>query len=56
MPLPDDERVTAVRPLSFKSCVGRGHPEFASGRQQDAAEYFTHLLELVRGLIGWGGG
>ncbi|KAG2446804.1 hypothetical protein HYH02_008364 [Chlamydomonas schloesseri] len=47
VPLPDDERVTAVRPLAFKSCAGRGHPEFSSGRQQDAAEYFTHLLELI---------
>ncbi|KAG2435345.1 hypothetical protein HXX76_007418 [Chlamydomonas incerta] len=47
VPLPDDERVTAVRPLAFKGCVGRGHPEFATGRQQDAAEYFTHLLEQI---------
>ncbi|KAG2483306.1 hypothetical protein HYH03_017809 [Edaphochlamys debaryana] len=47
VPLPDDERVRAVRPLSFKSCAGRGHAEFSSGRQQDAAEYFTHLLELI---------
>ncbi|PNH11503.1 Ubiquitin carboxyl-terminal hydrolase 5, partial [Tetrabaena socialis] len=43
LPLPDDERARA----SFKSAAGRGHAEFSSGRQQDAAEYFTHLLELV---------
>ncbi|GLC48552.1 hypothetical protein PLESTB_000110300 [Pleodorina starrii] len=47
VPLPDDERWHAVRPLSFKSAAGRGHPEFSSGRQQDAAEYFTHLMELI---------
>ncbi|EFJ49271.1 hypothetical protein VOLCADRAFT_90020 [Volvox carteri f. nagariensis] len=46
VPLPDDERCHAVRPLAFKSVVGRGHPEFSTGRQQDAAEYFTHLMEL----------
>ncbi|GIM06941.1 hypothetical protein Vretimale_11173 [Volvox reticuliferus] len=47
VPLPEDERWHAVRPLSFKSIAGKGHPEFSSGRQQDAAEYFTHLMELV---------
>jgi len=40
-------RAVAVRPQSFKSLVGRGHPEFSSARQQDAAEFFGHLLELV---------
>ncbi|GLI59780.1 hypothetical protein VaNZ11_001743 [Volvox africanus] len=45
--LPEDERWHAVRPLALKSVAGRGHPEFSSGRQQDAAEYFTHLMELV---------
>jgi ubiquitin carboxyl-terminal hydrolase 5/13 len=39
---------TSVRPASFKSLVGRGHPEFSSARQQDAAEFWVHLLELVR--------
>lgn len=24
----------SVRPLTFKTLVGRGHPEFSSGRQQ----------------------
>eukprot|EP01062_Namystynia_karyoxenos_P052127 TRINITY_DN4141_c4_g1_i1.p1 TRINITY_DN4141_c4_g1~~TRINITY_DN4141_c4_g1_i1.p1 ORF type:complete len:868 (+),score=375.79 TRINITY_DN4141_c4_g1_i1:93-2606(+) len=37
-----------VRPLMFKTLVGRGHPEFSSGRQQDAMEYLRHLLELLR--------
>ncbi|KXZ42745.1 hypothetical protein GPECTOR_121g446 [Gonium pectorale] len=47
VPLPDDERVRSVRPLAFKSLAGRGHPEFSTGRQQDAAEFWGHLLELV---------
>jgi hypothetical protein len=38
---------TAVRPTTFKSLVGRGHPEFSTGRQQDVAEYLLHLLDQV---------
>ncbi|KAL4854620.1 Ubiquitin carboxyl-terminal hydrolase 5 [Chlorella vulgaris] len=37
----------SVKPQAFKSLVGRGHPEFSSGRQQDAQEYFGHLLEVA---------
>jgi len=37
----------AVRPYGFKRLVGKGHPEFSSDRQQDAAEYFQFLLEYV---------
>ncbi|KAK9828336.1 hypothetical protein WJX74_009732 [Apatococcus lobatus] len=37
----------SVRPQRFKSLVGRGHPEFSSARQQDAEEYFQHMLEVM---------
>jgi len=36
-----------VRPLSFRSLVGQGHPEFSSSRQQDAEEYLRHLLDVM---------
>jgi ubiquitin carboxyl-terminal hydrolase 5/13 len=36
-----------IRPLMFKTLVGRGHPEFSTNRQQDSLEFFTHLLELI---------
>lgn len=36
-----------VRPLSFRTLVGKGHPEFSTARQQDAAEYLEHLLEVM---------
>ena len=33
----------------FKTLIGKHHPEFSSGRQQDAKEYLEHLLtKLVR--------
>jgi hypothetical protein len=40
-----------VAPRRFKNLAGRGHAEFSSARQQDAAEYFQHLLE-VRNFAG----
>ncbi|CAM9616195.1 unnamed protein product [Chrysoparadoxa australica] len=36
-----------VAPRMFKQLVGNGHQEFATGRQQDAAEYIQHLLEVM---------
>ena len=37
-----------VRPVTFKALVGRGHAEFATMRQQDAEEFFTHLVTSLR--------
>jgi ubiquitin carboxyl-terminal hydrolase 5/13 len=31
----------------FKAIVGRGHPEFATNRQQDAQEFLLHLLNMI---------
>lgn len=36
-----------IRPLAFRSLVGRGHPEFSSKRQQDAHEYLLHLFDKI---------
>ena len=46
MPLPVFQE--GVRPITFKALIGRGHAEFASMRQQDAEEFFTHLLTSLR--------
>jgi len=46
-PKEGEDKKTWVRPLMFKSLVGRGHPEFSTGRQQDALEYLQHLLGLL---------
>lgn len=37
-----------VKPASFKSLIGKGHVEFATMRQQDAEEFFSHLLTVLR--------
>lgn len=44
----------AVRPAYFKSVIGRGHPEFSTFHQQDAVEFFQHLLNQVIACVGSG--
>lgn len=41
------EEGALIRPRMFKAVVSRGHSEFSSGRQQDAAEYFQYLLNTL---------
>lgn len=45
----DDEELNSVelRPSTFRGLVGKGHPDFSTGQQQDAVEYFQHLLEIL---------
>lgn len=31
----------------FKTLVGRGHPGFSSNRQQDAQEFFLHIINII---------
>ncbi|KAH7923304.1 ubiquitinyl hydrolase [Leucogyrophana mollusca] len=37
-----------LKPAGFKTLVGRGHAEFATMRQQDAEEFFGHLITVLR--------
>lgn len=37
-----------LKPAGFKALVGKGHAEFATMRQQDAEEFFVHLLTVLR--------
>ncbi|THH03651.1 hypothetical protein EW145_g6112 [Phellinidium pouzarii] len=37
-----------IRPASFKAIIGKGHAEFATMRQQDAEEFLSHLLTVLR--------
>ncbi|XP_006757624.1 PREDICTED: ubiquitin carboxyl-terminal hydrolase 5 isoform X2 [Myotis davidii] len=36
-----------IAPRMFKALVGKGHPEFSTNRQQDAQEFFLHLINMV---------
>uniref|UniRef100_A0A8B9FQ50 Ubiquitin carboxyl-terminal hydrolase n=1 Tax=Amazona collaria TaxID=241587 RepID=A0A8B9FQ50_9PSIT len=36
-----------ISPQMFKAFISKGHPEFSSSRQQDALEFFLHLINLV---------
>uniref|UniRef100_A0A2K5D6T3 Ubiquitin carboxyl-terminal hydrolase 13 n=1 Tax=Aotus nancymaae TaxID=37293 RepID=A0A2K5D6T3_AOTNA len=36
-----------ISPRMFKAFVSKSHPEFSSNRQQDAQEFFLHLVNLV---------
>lgn len=41
----DDEQ--GISPLMFKTLVGKGHSEFSTKKQQDAQEFFSHILNLI---------
>lgn len=36
-----------IRPNTFKYLVGKGHPEFATKKQQDAQEFFLYIVSLI---------
>ena len=36
-----------IKPTSFKSLVGRGHPGFSTKRRKDAHEFFVHVFDLI---------
>lgn len=37
-----------IRPSMFKSLIGKGHEEFATMRQQDADEFFKHMVDAIQ--------
>ncbi len=40
-----------IRPQMFKNLIGKGHPEFSTNKQQDAQEFFLHLVtQIGKGL------
>ena len=43
----DSDRQVGISPHMFKHLVGRGHAEFATKKQQDAQEYFLHLVNVL---------
>lgn len=45
--VPDAEEQNGIAPRMFKSVIAASHPEFSSVRQQDALEFFLHLIDQV---------
>jgi len=43
----DEYYQDGIKPQLFKTLIGKGHPEFQGGQQQDAQEYLMHLLEKI---------
>jgi len=43
----DEGSQPGVKPLMFKNLIGKGHHEFSSNRQQDAQEFYLHLMTQV---------
>ena len=39
-----------LKPSMFKYLIGKGHPEFATMRQQDASEFLLYLLKVLSRL------
>jgi ubiquitin carboxyl-terminal hydrolase 5/13 len=37
-----------LKPSGFKNLIGQGHAEFSTMRQQDAEEFLSHLLSILR--------
>eukprot|EP00971_Amphidinium_carterae_P097486 1929063-Amphidinium_carterae.1 len=40
-------QLTPGLPAYSKALIGKNHPEFSSGRQQDAAEFVQYFLEQL---------
>ncbi|MBW0466662.1 hypothetical protein O181_006377 [Austropuccinia psidii MF-1] len=40
-----------IKPMMFKTLVGKGHPEFSTMRQQDADEFMRYLFQFIQRQI-----
>lgn len=36
-----------IKPTSFKNCIGQGHEEFSTNRQQDAMEFLGYMVDAL---------
>ncbi|KAH8408555.1 hypothetical protein KR215_007391 [Drosophila sulfurigaster] len=43
----DTEHMTGISPAMFKNIVGKNHPDFSTKQQQDANDFYLHLLTLL---------
>ena len=45
--LREEGSLPGIKPLMFKNLIGKGHPEFSTNKQQDAQEFFLHLVTQI---------
>ncbi|XP_020806530.1 ubiquitin carboxyl-terminal hydrolase 5 [Drosophila serrata] len=43
----DTDHSTGISPAMFKNIVGKNHPDFSTKQQQDANDFYLHLLTLL---------
>jgi len=42
-----DIESTGISPTMFKNLIGKNHQDFSSKSQQDAQEFFLHLVNVL---------
>lgn len=42
-----DTEATGISPTMFKNLIGKNHPDFSTKQQQDAQEFFLHLVNVI---------
>ena len=47
MPPGEGDGGGGIRPVLFKGMIGKGHSEFSTKQQQDAQEFFLHLITVM---------
>uniref|UniRef100_A0A034W439 Ubiquitin carboxyl-terminal hydrolase n=1 Tax=Bactrocera dorsalis TaxID=27457 RepID=A0A034W439_BACDO len=42
-----DSESTGISPAMFKNVVGKNHPDFSTKQQQDAFDFYLHLINII---------
>jgi len=43
----DNEEQSGINPQMFRNLIGKGHVEFSTKKQQDAQEFYLHLINAI---------
>ena len=46
-PVDEPKEQDGIKPVMFKTLIGKGHPEFSTKKQQDAQEFYLHLVNMI---------
>ncbi|XP_054732138.1 ubiquitin carboxyl-terminal hydrolase 5-like [Anastrepha obliqua] len=42
-----DSECTGISPTMFKNVIGKNHPDFSTKQQQDAYDFYLHLINII---------